>query len=146
MIIDKVNASFEEIAPVFTSSYTSTQFNEFFNNNSPTLSYGSGTYNYMVNNFIANELYLEYGEYYICLGSGTAYRSYCFISDNIEAFKIYDNGASYLKFSIDTSVSSVYAYSINNGSKETSNSDWYTSSHYSNYFLDYQLNHTGKYL
>ena len=139
-IVDKVSASFEEIAPVFTSSYTSTQLNGFVNNTSPSLSGGSATYNYIMNKFIANELYLEYGEYYICLGNGSAYRSFCFISDNIETFKFNLYNDTYLNLRIDTSVAPVYAYSINQGSKETSNSDWYTSSHYSGNFLGYQLN------
>jgi len=147
VFIDKVSASFEEIAPVFNSSYTSTELNSFVNNTSPSLSGGSSTYNYIMNNFIANELYLEYGEYYICLGIGTSYRSYCFISDDVEAFKIQEYTANtYLRLNIDISTSSVYAYSVNNGSKESSKSDWYTSSHYSNYFLNYQLNHTSMYI
>lgn len=48
--------------------------------------YGIPAYNYIVNTFLPNELYLEYGDYYLCRVRGSAYGAICYITNSPEDF------------------------------------------------------------
>lgn len=126
---------FEEINPSVTMLESVEEIEEDvnyrFNNISPNLTSGQATYDYIYNTFIPDEVFKEYGQYYVCNGSGNTYTSYCYISDNPDVFTISygyvgtSTSPDYTYFNLmimPSKENEVYRYAISSGSYNNSSS------------------------
>ena len=127
LCLARANAFNEIIENVNSINYSSAQFQDDldrqFTATTGNVSYGSRTYNYIVNNFIKNKLYEEYGKYYYCDFQLDAYSSSCYIS-NENIFFLKDYNKVIAKATNDVKV---YTYRITEGSKNNSASSYATS-------------------
>ena len=127
LCLARANAFNEIIENVNSINYSSAQFQDDldrqFTATTGNVSYGSRTYNYIVNNFIKNKLYEEYGKYYYCDFQLDAYSSSCYIS-NENIFFLKDYNKVIAKATNDVKV---YNYRITDGSKNNSASSYATS-------------------
>lgn len=136
---------FEEINPSVTMLESAEELglevsgliNKIYTADSTSLTNGKATYEYIHNIFMADEVFKEYGEYYVCSGSASAYTTYCYISDNPDVFTIgygYTGSinsptATYFTLGLNIGLEDkVYKYAISSGSYNSSSSGYVTSS------------------